>query len=64
MIHKSLQGKSLQKQILLTYNIHCARFTGSPNLSFTMETSQKKLERSWAQACSFFLSQGREKYLA
>lgn len=32
MIHDSLQGKLLQMLLPLTYNIHCARFTGSPNL--------------------------------
>lgn len=48
------------RQQPLWNNIHCALFTGSPSLSFTMEMSHKKLERSWAQACSFFLSQRRE----
>lgn len=35
-------------QQLLWNNIHYARFTGSPSLYVTMETSHKKLECSWA----------------
>lgn len=42
---------------LLRDNIHCTLFTGSPGLSFTMETSHKKLEHTWAQAPSRLLSQ-------
>ena len=41
VIHKPLQGKPVQIQLLLTYNIHCAWFTGSPSLYVTMETSHK-----------------------
>ena len=48
VIHKPLQGKPVQIRLLLTYNIHYARFTGSPSLYVTMETSHKKLECSWA----------------